>query len=125
MDLISKADKVNEDGFVLELAKITTGFDLAYWSDNKINDFEEILRDAFNKLNDYNPDKELQQGEIKLTIETADGDSMITQFSNVELSPTGKTMLNKMKNTLGGFGESISQEEKISILTKIIKEVIY
>ena len=125
LDLISKADKVNEDGFVLELAKITTGFDLAYWSDNKINDFEEILRDAFNKLNEYNPDKELQQGEIKLTIETADGDSMITQFSNVELSPTGKTMLNKMKNTLGGFGESISQEEKISILTKIIKEVIY
>ena len=33
-------------------------------------------------------------------------------------------MLKKMKSTLGDFGESISYEEKISILTEIMKEII-
>ena len=41
--MISKADKKSKDSFVLELAKITTGFDLTYWSDNKINDFEDVV----------------------------------------------------------------------------------
>ena len=125
LELVSNSSKMNMDSFVLELAKVTTGFELPYWTDNKINDFEEKLRETFNKLNEYSPEKDLQNGEMKITIESAGGVPMTAQFSNVILSSTGQTMLNKIKNTLGGFGESISQEEKISILAEIIKEVIH
>ena len=38
--------------------------------------------------------------------------------------PAMSAMLKKMKSTLGDFGESISYEEKISILTEIMKEII-
>lgn len=124
LDLVSRSNEMNEEHFILELAKTATGFELAYWADNKINDFEEILREAVNKLNEYDPEEGLHEGEMKITIESADGVPLITQFSQEELSLTGKTMLNKMKSTLGDFGESISYEEKISILTEIIKEVI-
>lgn len=124
LDLVSRASEMDEEHFVLELAKATTGFELSYWADNKINGFEEILRDTVNKLKDYNPGDGLQQGEMKITIESADGVPLITQFSSEKLSSTGKTMLKKMKNTLGDFGESISYEEKISILTEIMKEII-
>ena len=124
LDIVSRASELDENQFVLELAKATTGFELPYWTDNKINDFEEILRDAVNKLNDYNPEDGLQNGEMKITIESADGVPLITQFSNDKLSAAGKTMLKKMKNTLGDFGESISYEEKISILTEVIKDII-
>lgn len=124
LDLVSRASEMDEEHFVLELAKVTTGFELSYWADNKINGFEEILRDTVNKLNEYNPEDGLQQGEMKITIESADGAPVITQFSNEKLSTTGKTMLKKMKSTLGDFGESISYEEKISILTEIMKEII-
>ncbi|MDE6640267.1 MAG: hypothetical protein K2K63_07075 [Acetatifactor sp.] len=124
LDLVSRSSEMDEEHFVLELAKATTGFELTYWADNKINDFEEILRDVVNKLNEYNPEDGLQQGEMKITIESADGVPLITQFSHEKLSATGKTMLKKMKNTLGDFGESISYEEKISILTEIMKEII-
>ena len=61
---------------------------------------------------------------MKITIESADGAPLITQFSNEKLSTTGKMMLKKMKSTLGDFGESISYEEKISILTEIMREII-
>ena len=124
LDLVSRASEMDEESFILELAKATTGFELSYWADNKINGFEEILRDTVNKLNEYNPEDGLQQGEMKITIESADGAPVITQFSNEKLSITGKTMLKKMKSTLGDFGESISYEEKISILTEIMKEII-
>lgn len=124
LDLVSRASEMDEGRFVLEIAKETTGFELSYWADNKINGFEEVLRDAVNKLNEYNPEEGLQQGEMKITIESADGAPLITQFSKENLSSTGKTMLKKMQNTLGNFGESISYEEKISILAEIMKEII-
>lgn len=124
LDLVSRAGEMDEEHFILEIAKATTGFELAYWVDNKINDFEEILRDAVNKLNEYNPEEGLQEGEMKITIESADGVPLISQFSQENFSPIGRTMFNKMKNTLGDFGESISYEEKLSILTEIIKEII-
>lgn len=124
LDLVSRSSEMDEKHFVLELAKATTGFELSYWADNKINGFEEILRDVVNKLNEYNPEDGLQQGEMKVTIESADGVPLITQFSNDKLSVTGKTMLKKIQNTLGDFGESISYEEKISVLAEIMKEII-
>lgn len=124
LDLVSKANDYSEEEFVNELAKAVTGFELSYWTDNKINDFEEILRDTVNRLHEYDPTEGLQEGEMKITIESADGNPIISQFSQSELSSTGQMMLNKMKNTLGNFGGSISYEEKISIMAQILKEII-
>lgn len=124
LDLVSKANDYSEEEFVNELAKAVTGFELSYWTDNKINDFEEILRDTVNRLHEYDPAEGLQEGEMKITIESADGNPIISQFSQSELSSTGQMMLNKMKNTLGNFGGSISYEEKISIMAQILKEII-
>lgn len=124
LDLVSKASDYTEEEFVNELAKAVTGFELNYWSDNKINDFEEILKDTINRLHEYDPTEGLQEGEMKITIESADGNPIISQFSQGELSSTGQMMLNKMKNTLGNFGGSISYEEKISVVAQILKEII-
>ena len=124
LDLVSKANDYSEKEFVNELAKAVTGFELSYWTDNKINDFEEILRDTVNRLHEYDPTEGLQEGEMKITIESADGNPVISQFSQSELSSTGQMMLNKLKNTLGNFGGSISYEEKISIMAQILKEII-
>ena len=91
---------------------------------SEINDFKEVLINVVNRLNEYNIVDCLHEGEMKITIESANGMPVITQFSQEKLSITGQTMLKKMKNVLGNFGESISYEEKITILTEIIKEII-
>ena len=124
LDLVSKAKSMDEKIFVYDLAKAVTGIELDYWTDNKISDFEETLKNAVNRLNEYDPIESLQEGEMKITIESSDGNPVISQFSQEELSQAGQTMLNKMKNTLNNFGGSISYEEKIAIMAKILKEII-
>ncbi len=124
LDLLSRSSEMVEKLFVEELAKVVTGFELPYWTDNKINDYEEALRNIVNKLDAYNPREELQSGEVKITIESAGGTPLITQFSQAKLSTSGKTMLKKMKNTINDFGESIEYEEKIAILAEIMKDII-
>lgn len=124
LDLVSKVNSYTERVFVNELAKAVTGFDLNYWTDNKINDFEEILRETVNRLHEYDPTDGLQEGEMKITIESAEGTPIISQFSQSELTSTGQMMLNKIKSTLGNFGRSISYEEKISIMAQLLKEII-
>lgn len=124
LDLISKAGELTEEQLLFALAKIITGFELSYWADNKINDFEEILRDVIHKLNSYNPEEGLQHGEMKITIESADGSPIISQFSQDDLSITGQTMMNKIKTTIDNFGDSISYEEKIAIMAQILKDII-
>ena len=54
-------------------------------------------------MNEYDPEEGLQEGEIKIIIESGDGNPVISQFSQEELSQAGQTMLNKMKNTLNNF----------------------
>lgn len=124
LDLLSGVERLSESDFVNSLAKIITGFELSYWSDSKINDFEEILKGTISRLNEYDLTEGMQDGEMKITIESADGNPVVSQFSRGEFSTAGQMMLNKMKNTIDSFGESISYEEKISILTQIIKEII-
>ena len=124
LDLVSKARSMDESSFVYDLAKAVTGFELNYWTDNKIDAFEEALRETVNKLNEYDPEEGLQEGEMKITIETGDGDPVISQFSQEELSQAGQTMLNKMKSTLNNFGGAISYEEKIAIVAKLLREII-
>ena len=124
LDLVSKINNDTEESFINELAKTVTGFELSYWSDSKIKDFEEILRDTVNKLQEYNPTDGLQEGEMKITIESADSNPIISQFSQNEFSSTGQMMLNKMRSTLENFGGAIGYEEKIFIMAQILKEII-
>lgn len=124
LDLVSNVGSLSEESFVYDLAKAVTGFELYYWTDNKINDFEEILRDTVNRLNEFDPNEGLQEGEMKITIESADGNPVISQFSQEELSPAGQTMLNKLRGTVNNFGGAISYEERISIMAQILKDII-
>ena len=124
LDLVSKSGKLSEERFIRELAKTITGFEIEYWSDTKIIDFEEKLKESVNKINEYNPDEVLQQGEMKITIESAEGEPLVSQFSQTELSSVAETLRNKLRNTLNSFGASISYEQKIAIMTELLKEII-
>lgn len=124
LELVAKSDDYSEEAFIYELAKTITGFELGYWADNKVDDYEETLRETVNRLNEYKPEEGLQNGEVKITIESANGNPIISQFSQEELSLTGKTMLNKITSTLNNFGGSVSYEEKVTVMAQILKDII-
>ena len=113
-----------DDELVENLAKILTGFEIEFWSDSKVDDFTDILKMILTKLNDYEPSNELNEDDIKMTIEYGHRAPVISRFSKEELSTNGQIMLNKMKSTIKNFGGSLSYEEKLNVMTLIFKDII-
>lgn len=124
LEYISGVKDVSDRQLVETLAKILTGFEIEFWSDSKVDDFTEILRTVLTKLNDYVPSDELGKGDIKMTIEFGHQAPVISRFSEEELSTNGQMMLNKMKSTIKNFGESLSYEEKLNVMSLIFKDMI-
>ena len=116
MNLIEISNKL-EDNFSF-LAS------LVYWTDNKIEDYEETLKDILGKISNYSPSSKVSSGEIKLTIQDGSKEAVVSQFNNVELTTKGTMMFNKLKTTFDNFGESVSYEERINIITRLYKEII-
>lgn len=115
---------VTDTELVNALAKILTGFEIEFWSDSKVDDFAEILKTVLTKLNDYEPSDELSEGDIKMTIEYGHQAPVISRFSEEALSTNGQMMLNKMKSMIKNFGESLSYEEKLNIMSLVFKDII-
>lgn len=124
LEYISSVGDVSDSQVVETLAKILTGFEIEFWSDSKVDDFAEILRTVLTKLNDYEPSDELGEGDIKMTIEFGHQAPVISRFSEEELSTNGQMMLNKIKSTIRNFGESLSYEEKLNVMSLIFKDII-
>lgn len=115
---------ITNDEFVKKVAHILTGFEIEYWNDSKINDFHDILERVINQLDEFEIRDDLGDNEMKIIIQSGGEDLRTAQFDRQELSGIGQTMLNKMKSTLENFGQSLSQEEKMQIVTSLLQEII-
>ena len=124
LDYLARLGEVTDTELVEALAKILTGFEIEFWSDSKIEDFSEILRTVLDKLDDYEPTDELGESDIKMTLEYGNQAPVISRFSEEALSTNGRIMLNKMKSTIKNFGESLSYEEKLNVMSLIFKDII-
>lgn len=123
IDLVSKAADMDEAQFIFKLGEVVTGFEVSYWDDNKIYDFEKTLKEVRNKVYHFTPLNDLSEGEMKVTIESSKG-SITSQFNDCDLTMTGQTMLNKMRSTMNNIGAAISYEEKVTIMAKLLDELI-
>lgn len=124
LEYVSTLDSLSDQQIIEAIAKLLTGFEIDFWSDSKVDDFAEILRTVVSKLDAYEPSDELGEGDVKMTIEYGNQAPVISRFSEEELSTNGQMMLNKMKSTIKNFGESLSYEEKLNVMSQIFKEII-
>ena len=124
LEYISELKETTDIDLIESLARILTGFEIEFWSDSKIEDFSEILGKIIAKLDDYEPTDELGDGDVKMTLEYGNQAPVISRFSEEELSTNGQIMLNKMKSTIKNFGESLSYEEKLNVMSLIFKDII-
>ncbi|WP_169823668.1 hypothetical protein [Anaerobium acetethylicum] len=115
---------MRDDDAIQELGKIVTGFEIEYWNDSKVEDFYEAFSKMVAQLNNYVVQDTVGSDEIKITISTGDEEEKITQFNKTELSANSQMMFNKMKATIENFGESISYEEKMQVLTRLFSEIM-
>ena len=125
LEYLKNSNSKKTDEIVLQdLANVITSFGIDYWNDSKIEDFEETLRKIVSQLNDYVVKNDLSDDEIKIVIQSGGEELRATQFDKQELSSNGKIMFNKMKATISNFGQSISQEEKMQIIARLLEEIM-
>ena len=124
LDFVRNIDCNRDDYSVVEsLSNIYTGFEIEYWNDSKDEDFYELFSKSIQELTEYDENKELNENEVKLTLKVGSEEEKITQFDNGDLSVNGTVVYNKINKTLSDFGESVSYDEKMAILAKIISEM--
>lgn len=124
LDLVGRKDYDNEADFVRKLAKVISGFEIEYWNDSKIEEFEEGFASVLNRLNDTPQLDSFDDKNVKVTIDTGDKNKIVSEFSKGELSSIGQLMFNKLHTDIENFGESISYEEKINIITRLLRDAI-
>ena len=124
LEFVGRNDFVDDNDVATGLAKVISGFEIEYWNDSKLNDFQEDLATIIGKLAGYTNEDVFDDKDIRVTIDTGDENKIVSEFSRGELSSTGQLMLNKLRSDIDNFGESISYEEKINIITRILRDAI-
>lgn len=114
----------NEEDFLEKLAKIITGFELSYWSDDTFKKFEQELARIIKCIEDYHETDSESGDEVKVTIDDGIALPIVRKYDNKNLSITGKVLFNKIQSTFDSFGQSVPLEEKIGIIVKILKDVL-
>lgn len=110
--------------FIEELTQVITGFEMGYWNDSKMDDFNDTLLRIMTRLENFEVRECLEDNEVKIIIQAGNENLRSTQFDKQELSRNGQVMFNKMKLTLESFGQSLSQEEKMQIIARLLEEIM-
>lgn len=116
---------MSEDDYIWvnRFANAVTGFEIEYWNDEKETELEQCLEKILRQFEETSVNGNAMENEIRLVLER-DGNQKIAQFDNKELSSTSQVMFNKMKSTIGNFGQALSAEEKMQVLAKLLSEIM-
>ncbi len=102
-----------------KIAKIITGYYIEDWQPSEIISFENELKSILETVK--NIDKEQINETNKITL--VNGDEKIEKYlrTTTEISTIGSTMKSNIEELIEEYGESLSEEEKITVLLDIIK----
>ena len=113
----------DDDTIIFELCRLVVNMDLADWNDKTLDKFIINFSDAIEKIDSYESSASKLTGENKIEL-NFNGDNINKTFSTCEISPLGKTLLSNLQFELEGYADSISSDEKLNIILKIIKDII-
>lgn len=122
-NVIASEDSEDDYQWVNKIANAVSGFEIEYWNDEKELELANCLLKIRKQFEEASEVIESSENEIRLVLEV-DGGQKIAQFENGKLSFESQVMFNKMKRTINDFGQSISTEEKMQVLAKLLSEII-
>lgn len=109
-------------------------FDVKNYNDvNLINSISKVVLGT--RITDWNKDKKeelltqlklIKEGSAKrakVSVNVSDNLNTV-EYQNVEISKIGKLLKNNVEDIFDEFGDSVSNEEKISILNSLIKDLL-
>jgi len=106
-----------------ELSKSVAGINLADWSNSTLENYETTLSSSIFKINTFNMSSDNDTGANGIEF-IINGEKISKTFSAVQTTPMGKTVMNNIESVFEEYGDSISADEKLSILLTVIKTLI-
>lgn len=125
LDYSGRIKKSDSDSTIIShLAKMLTGIEIAYWSDDHRDEFEARLMEIQGKLAAYHQNGSLQSAETKMTLTTSSGKEKTVIFDNTGLSDLGVTIKNKINSTFGNFGLAVTYDDKVQVLLSLLNDLM-
>ena len=97
-----------------QLSNTVLGVFIEDWTDDRKNELSNRMRRFFDEI----------QGSKRITKSTSTIDNILDEIDFTEYSEMGKLFQNQVESAIAEFGEGVSTEEKIAILSMILKNII-
>lgn len=109
----------DENDVVEKISKIMTGYYIEDWQPSDIETYMNSIKEVIQEVKNGNDKSSKESNRILLI----DGNEKIEKYltSNDNISVIGNTMKNNIEEIISEYGNSLSEEEKISVLVDIIK----
>lgn len=110
----------DENDIIEKISKIVTGFYIEDWQPTEMNNLKEELQKIINNVKES--DQKNADCSNKITL--INGSEKIEKYlsSDDELSALGNTMKNNIEEIINEYGDSLTEQEKISVLIDIMKK---
>ena len=110
----------DEIDIIEKISKIITGFYIEDWQPNEIDNFKLEIKKVINNIDSTN--QNIIDSSNKITL--IRGNEKIEKFlsNNSELSAIGNTMKNNIEEIINEYGDSLTEQEKVSVLIDIMKK---
>ena len=95
---------------------LITGTYVEDWSNDKSNAIREYLSEFRKRIEEKDQKEE--------TVNVANVKSFINENNETQLSSIGKLLLNNVRSAFDEYNDSITAEEKLAILSKLVDELI-
>lgn len=110
----------DERNIIEKISKIVTGFYIEDWQPNEMINFSSELEQIINNI--ANTDSTSTNYSNKITLISGNEKIEKVLSSDEELSALGNTMKNNLEEIINEYGDSLTEQEKISVLIDIMKK---
>lgn len=125
LKFISTVEDFNDEDMISRLAKNIEMIAIEDWNDSMVEKFIADIRRCVETVNDYerNVDDTATDENISISF-NYNGKPYEKSMSNMEISGMAETVLNNIESTFEDYGDSISAQERITVLLKLLKNEI-
>ena len=109
---------------VSALAKSITMLAVEDWSDDTVVKFIDSITRVIDIVNNYeNMASSVDEQQVSISL-SIDGKKYERSLDDTEISPMAETTLSNIEEILNEYADSITAQEKISVLLKLLKKEI-
>ena len=120
---IKEINTYDERWIADSVAKSVTGFHISDWTDEIAESFGDTLsriKEMITESDAY----ETPVGKCKIQFTTSSGDVVEKYYSDEEEDGTAYFMQNSLENVWEEFGDTLSKEQKLAVVMKVIEKYI-